>query len=79
MRTAPFLHGATYDPETLRILGMVFDNAWASIAANFEAGSEEAARLKLATIILQLAVDVECDPLELKCRAIGAMQLPRAA
>jgi hypothetical protein len=37
------------------------------------------ARAKLATIILQVAVEGECNLLELKCRAIGAMQLPGAA
>jgi hypothetical protein len=79
MHTAPFGHGAVYDPDTLRTLGTVFDNAWASIAANFDASSREPARLRLAKIILEFAVEGTPDPLQLKCRAIGAMQLARAA
>jgi hypothetical protein len=40
---------------------------------------DNAARLQLATIILEFAADGDCNLLELKCRAMGAMQLPRAA
>jgi hypothetical protein len=79
MHTAPYGYGAVYDPDTLRTLGMVFDSAWASIAANFDARSREPARLRLAKIILEFASEGATDPLELKCRAIGAIQLPRAA
>jgi hypothetical protein len=76
MRLGP---GAVYDPDTLRTIGTVFENAWASIADNFEAGSRDPARLRLARIILKFAAEGAPDPLELKCRAIGAMQLPHAA
>jgi hypothetical protein len=79
MHTAPFGHGAVYDPDTLRTLGIVFDNAWASIANNFDRGSREPARLRLASIILKFAAEGDRDPLELKCRAVGAMHVRRAA
>ena len=79
MHTASLGHGAVYDPDTLRTLGIVFDKAWASIAHNFDRGAREAARLRLASIILELAADCTRDPLELKCRAIGAMQVIRVA
>ena len=79
MHSASCGHGAVYDPDTLRTLGIVFDKAWASIASNFDRGACEAARLRLASIILEFAAEGDRDPLELKCRAIGAMQLPRAA
>ena len=79
MHTASFGHGAVYDPDTLKTLGIVFDNAWASIAHNFDRGSGEAARLRLASIILDFAAEGDRDPLELKCRAIGAMKVRRAA
>jgi hypothetical protein len=79
MHTAPFGYGAVYDPDTFKTLGTVFENAWDSIAANFGAGSCESARLRLARIILEFAAEGAPDPLELKCRAIGAMQLPHAA
>ena len=74
-------HGrsVTYDPDTLKKLGETFDRAWAAIAVNFTGSSCDAARLQLATNILEFAADGECNLLELKCRAISAMQLPRAA
>ena len=78
MRTTPIGRQAVYDPAMLMTLGVVFDEAWNAIAGNFDAGSREAARLRLATIVLQLMADGDCHPLELKCRAIGAMQLPFA-
>jgi hypothetical protein len=79
MHSASCSHGAVYDPDTLKKLGETFDRAWAAIAGNFAGSSCDAARLQLATIILEFAADGDCNFLELKCRAIGAMQLPRAA
>ena len=79
MHSASCGHGAVYDPDRLRTLGIVFDMAWASIAHNFNRGSREAARLRLASIILEFAAEGDRDPLELKCRAIGAMQVIRVA
>ena len=79
MHHTPFGHSATYDPDTLKKLGETFDRAWAAIDGNFTGGSRDAARLRFATIILEFAADGDCNWLELKCRAIGAMQLPHAA
>ena len=79
MHHTPFGRSLTYDPDTLKKLGETFDTAWAAIAGNFAGSSCDAARLQLATIILEFAADGDCNLLELKCRAIGAMQLPRAA
>jgi len=79
MHTTPYGYGAVYDPDALRTLGTVFENSWASIAANFDASSREPARLRLAEIILEFASEGATSPLELKCRAIGAMQYPARA
>ena len=79
MHTALNGYGAIYDSDTLTTLGIVFDNAWASIAHNFDCGSRESARLRLASIILEFAADYTRDPIELKCRAIGSMQVIRVA
>jgi hypothetical protein len=79
MYLTPFGRSAVYDPATLKRIGETFDSAWASIACNFTDSSHEAARLKLATFILDFAANGDCNAVELKCRAIGAMQLPRAA
>jgi hypothetical protein len=62
-----------YDPRALRTLCTVFDTAWAAIEHNFDPSSRQGARLRLATVILELAAVSECDPLELKCRAIDVM------
>jgi hypothetical protein len=75
----PFGRSATYDPDTLKKLGEIFDRAWAAIDGNFTGSSRDPGRLRLATIILEFAADGDCNLLELKCRAIGAMQLPHAA
>jgi hypothetical protein len=79
MRAMPFGRSAVYDPDTLKTIGESFDSAWASIAHNFKGRFRDPARMRLATVILELAADGDCDPLELKCRAIGAMRLPLAA
>ena len=74
--TTPLGHTAVYDTAALRTLSTVFENAWASIVEyNFNPGSREAARLKLAKLIFQLAATGDHDLLELRCRAIGAMQV----
>jgi hypothetical protein len=74
-RTTPFAHREVYNADALRALSTVFENAWASIEYNFDPGSRAAARLKLAKIIFQLAATGDRDLLELRCRAIGAMQV----
>ena len=79
MQYAPFNRSAVFQPQRLKSLENVFDNAWAAIAENFSDNLREAARVKLATIILELAADGGEDLIEIKCRAIGAMRLPRAA
>jgi len=71
----PLGHTKVYDTAALRTLSRVFENAWASIEYNFDPGSREAARLKLAKLIFQLAATGDHDLLELRCRAIGAMQV----
>jgi hypothetical protein len=77
--TMAFGNRAVYDPDTLSRIGKVFDDTWATIAHHYDAGTREAARLKLATTIFQFAASGDSNPLELKCRAIGAMRLPSTA
>ena len=77
--TTPLAHTEVYNTDALRALSAVFDNAWASIEYNFDSDSREAARLKLAKIIFQLAATGDPNLLELRCRAIGAMQVRCAA
>jgi len=78
MHTAPFGHGAVYDPGTLRALGLVFDNAWASLAHNFDSGSSERARLRLASIILEFASAAEVREISKKDPASHPTRRSRA-
>jgi hypothetical protein len=53
-RARQLVGGASYAPDTLKIIFSAFDGAWESIAGNFgdDPLAIEAARLKLASIIL---------------------------
>jgi hypothetical protein len=68
--------GASYGPETLKVIGQTFDGAWAEIAHQFHSPLEiEAARLRLANAILAVAEQDSRDPEELKNLALQAMTL----
>jgi len=64
---------AAYGPEVLKMLFEVFDNAWADIAPTCGNDPQivEAARTKLANIILSIASnDPQPDAADLKVRAL---------
>jgi hypothetical protein len=67
---------ASYDPDTLNMLGEVLDEAWASIASHF--GNDfrkiEAARIQLATIVLDLARDGQLGQLQITRTAARLMR-----
>jgi hypothetical protein len=67
---------AAYDSHTLKLLGRAYDDAWKAIAGNYGSPSAvEAARQKLATIILGLAPSDGIRDVELiKYRALVAMR-----
>ena len=68
--------GASYDADTVKKLGQAFDAAWDEIAANYSSTpAVEAARLKLANIILSFAAEGERDPEQLKARAVRTMNV----
>ena len=54
-------------PQDLKILSGLFDEVWASIAANLGNSPDEVetAQVRLATIILELATDGQLDQLEI--------------
>jgi hypothetical protein len=73
MKARQLLSGASFAPDQLRVLFEAFDRAWAATAA--EAGDDpqaiEAARLKLANVILTLARNGNVDdPEQLKNAAL---------
>ena len=53
------IRSASYDPDTINILVEVLDEVWASISSGFGTGfrESEAARIQLAAIVVELAMD----------------------
>jgi hypothetical protein len=66
---------ASFGPETLKGLTQAFDDAWNSIAVGFGNNqlAIEAARLKLANVILAIAHDGGTDPDQIKRAALQIM------
>jgi hypothetical protein len=70
------ISGATYDPTTLNMLDQAFEDAWSDIAGNYQSSlAIEAARLKLANVVLSVAAEGERDPKTLKDRAVRIMSI----
>ena len=70
------ISGATYDPATLKMLDQAFDDAWSDIAGNYQSIlAIQAARLKLANVVLSVAAEGERDPKTLKDRAVRIMSV----
>jgi hypothetical protein len=70
------VNGSLYDPETVKMLDGAFDSVWEEIAGNFSSPlAREAARLKLANVVLSLAAEGERDAERLKQRAVGTMSV----
>ena len=62
---------ASSPPEALGMLGEFFDEVWASVAADYGDCPDqvETARLRLTTIVLDLANDGELSPLQITATA----------
>ena len=69
--------GAIYGPETLKVIGKAFDDAWAEIGPCFSKSGLQAqsVRLALANAILEVARESSRDPELLKNEALQAMAL----
>jgi hypothetical protein len=77
MRVAKILAGCTYGPETLKVIGKAFDDAWAAIADHFagDAPRAEAARERLAHAVLIAAREDSREPEPIKNLALQIMAL----
>ena len=75
MKARHLVGSASFGPETLKGIIQAFDDAWNSIAANIGNNplAIEAARLKLANIILAIAQNEGGDPEQLKRAALDLM------
>ena len=77
MRARPLIDGASFGPDTLKVIGQAFDQAWAQIAANFgnDPSDIERARLRLANAMLSVASEDSRDVAVLARAALEAMAL----
>jgi hypothetical protein len=63
------MKGATFDPNQLEMAADLFEEVWASVAPDYAASEIENARMRLATVVLDLARDGQ----------LGALQITRTA
>jgi hypothetical protein len=73
MKARQAIASASYDPQTLMRLYSAFDSAWQQVKLHVNADATEAARLKLAEIILDLASKGERSPEVLTDAAVKLM------
>ena len=77
MKARQLIQGATYGPETLKVIGKAFDDAWSEIAGHFSHNGLQAqsVRLKLAHAVLAVARADSRDSDELKNAALQIMAM----
>jgi hypothetical protein len=72
--------GTVFEPEDVKQLGSVFDDAWARVTPQFDPAdnaSLSAARTRLATIVIQLAEFQTLDAMELADTAVRRLNEQR--
>jgi hypothetical protein len=75
MQARAIQNNASFGPEALKVIGQAFDEAWASIAGNFNEGVQtENARSKLARAVLSVASDESRDAAALRHVALQVMK-----
>ena len=65
MQARSLLEGSFHAPETLKVVGKAYDDAWAEIAHRFD-GDAQKARLRLAHAVLSVAQENGQSPETLK-------------
>ena len=75
MKARELISGMSYGPDTLEIVFKSFDEAWNSIGGNFGENSlaMQAARVKLANIILSIPHHSRSDAEQIKKSALQLM------
>lgn len=75
MKAQQLIAGANFDPSQLKAMKKAFDAAWGEIAPGVSARAEaiEAARIRLARIVLSVAKRGTLDPHKLKDEAMRLM------
>jgi hypothetical protein len=77
MKARQLMDGASHGPDTLKVIGQAFDEAWQSIEGNFgnDPHDIERARMRLATALLSVVSEDSHDVEVLKRGALQAMAL----
>ena len=77
MKVRRLISGAAFGPDVLRVIGKAFDDAWSEVAPSVTNRPDgiEAARLRLANIVLSLAKDDTNDAEPLKIEAVRVFRL----
>jgi hypothetical protein len=71
--------GASYGPAELKIISDAFEGAWQDIATDYVSPlAVQAARLKLANVVLSLAADGVRDGEKLRAEGARVMRLDKA-
>ena len=65
--------GHAYDPETIKLLSVVLDEAWASLT---DLERMQRSRSEIAERLLSAAADGERDPDTLRARALASDSIP---
>jgi hypothetical protein len=75
MKARQLINNASYGPESLKVLFQAFDDAWEEMAGELGNNTlaKQAARLKLANVILDVARDGGRDPEQIKNAALKAL------
>ena len=68
------LESTIYGPDTIKLLGQAFDEAWQEIAGNYGDAMVVDRRIRLALAILRIADTGERDVARLKDAALQAMK-----
>jgi hypothetical protein len=62
-----------FEPETLVVLEVAFNEAWEGVQASGGEFDQEATRSALADLIMSFAAEGETDPKRLKAKALAAL------
>lgn len=76
------IHQSAFSPETVRMMGEVFDQAWESIRPEYQKHRDaeiELARLALAKAVVLFAGLGNTDREVLKNKAVRVLRMPTAA
>jgi hypothetical protein len=76
MRARQLIGGAVFPPDVLKVLFAAFDDAWHEVVGDVSsrAAAIDAARLRLATIVLSLAKSGPIEHAHIKDAAVEAFR-----